>query len=142
VTLPPDFEEGQEPEHVEPVIRRRFGTVQPQQVGVRAAGSRNDMLQPPAIVRREAAGGGRVPQASQTTMAPFYGSNMGGGHGSMDETRAMMDGRRAPADAVRPSRFPGRTVARPSLGRGHKARTDSSGPRELELPTFIRRLEA
>ena len=135
------FEEGQELEAVEPVIRRRFGTMQSQQAGVRVAGSRNDMVQPPAIVRREAAGRSRTPRAAQATMAPFHGSNMGGRHGSADEPRAMMDAGRSTADAGRHSRFPGRTVARPSLGGGQR-QASVPGPRELELPTFIRRMEA
>ncbi len=136
------FEEDQEMEEVEPVIRRRFGAMRPQQAGMRAAGSRRDVVQPPAIGRREGAGGSRVPQASQTTMTPLYGSKLGGEHGSLGEQRAMMDGARATPDASRPSRFPGRSVARPSLGGGNRAHTDTLGPRELELPTFIRRLDA
>lgn len=138
------FDEGQELEEEEPVIRRRFGTMRSQQMGVRAAaaGSRNDVVPPPAIVRREVAGGSRAPQASQTTMTPLYGSNMGGGHASMGESRATLDSMRATADAVRPSRFPGRSVARPSLGGGNRTHIDTLGPRELELPTFIRRLDA
>ena len=136
------FEEGQELEQAEPVIRRRFGAMRPQQMGMRAAGSRSDVVQPPPVVRREVAGGGRVPQAAQTTMTPLYGSNMGGGHGSAGDPRATLDGMRAITDAARPSRFPGRSVARPSLGGGNRAHTDTLGPRELELPTFIRRLDA
>ena len=136
------FEEGQALEDVKPVIRRRFGTMRPAEIGVRVAGSRNDMVQPPAVARREAVGGGRTPHAAQTTMAPFHGSNMGGRHGSIDETGAMMDGVRTTTDAVRPSRFAGRAVARPSLGGGHRANTHTLSPRELELPTFIRRMEA
>lgn len=136
------FEEGREAKAEEPVIQRRFGAMRPHQAGLRAAGSRTDMAQPPAIVRREAAGGGRAPQPAQTTMTPFYGANMGDGRGSADEARAMMDGVRPTSDAVRSPRFAGRTVARPSLGGGHRSHTDGPGPRELELPTFIRRMEA
>ena len=137
------FEEDQELEEAEPVIQRRFGARRSQQMGVRAVGARNDVVQPPAIVRREAVGGGgRVPQAAQATPTPFYGSNLGGGRGSPGEGRTLMEAARATGDAVRPSRLSGRSVARPSLGGASRAQTDALGPRELELPTFIRRMDA
>ncbi|MDE2764249.1 MAG: cell division protein FtsZ [Gemmatimonadota bacterium] len=139
------FEEGQEAEESEPVIQRRFGALRSQQVGVRAAGaagSRGDVVQPPAIVRREAVGGGRLPRAALATPAPFYGSNPGGGRGSGDDGRALLEAARPATDAVRPSRLAGRNVARPSLGGANRAKPDALGPRELELPTFIRRMEA
>jgi len=60
----------------------------------------------------------------------------------MVDGRAMVDSARAAADAVRPSRFPKRSVARPSLGGGHRSEAETLGPRELELPTFIQRMEA
>ena len=135
------FEEGQQLEDVEPVIRRRFGTVQPQ-MGVRAAGARNDMVQPPASVRHEAVGGSRAPRAAPATPTPVYGSNLGGRHESPDEGRMTMDALRTPTDAARPARFPGRTVARPSLGGGHRGQAEALGQRELELPMFIRRMDA
>lgn len=136
------FEEKQGMEEAEPVIRQRFGQLPQQRMSARAAGSRGDIVRAPEIVRREAVGGGRAPRPQPAAPSPFHGSNSGRGRGSMDESRAMVDSARAAADAVRPSRFAGRAVARPSLGGGHRPRAEPMGPRELELPTFIQRVEA
>ena len=136
------FEEARELEEAEPVIRQRFGAMRQQRMSARVAGSRGDVAQAPEIVRREAVGGGRPARSPRATPSPFYGSNSGRGRGTMDDGRDMVDSARAAADAVRPSRFPKRSVARPSLGGGHRSEGETLGPRELELPTFIQRMEA
>ena len=130
------FEESQElAAQEQAVIQPRFGAARRQQAGLRAVGGgRVDAGPPPAIVRRDNRGGGRQRGTGATTQQSFYGSNMEG-------TRAAT-GSRMGMDAIRSSRPTGGSVARPSLGGGYRSHSDVVDPRELELPTFIRRMEA
>ena len=130
------FEESQElAVQEQAAIQPRFGAARQQQAGLRAVGGgRVDAVQPPAIVRREPMGGGRQRVSGATTQRSFYGSNMEGNRAATGSRMGM--------DAIRSSRPTGGSVARPSLGGGYRSHSDVVDPRELELPTFIRRIEA
>ena len=137
------FDENQELiEEEQHVLQPRFGAARQQQRGLRAVGAgRVDPIPPPTIVRRESAGRGSRFGAGAPTQQSFHGSGMetprataGGFAGS--------GGGRAPADGGRASRSMGGAVARPSLGGGSRAHASVPSAREMELPTFIKRMEA
>ena len=136
------FEEGQEMEEEQAVIQPVFGAARQQQAGLRAVGGgRVDPVQQPTIVRRETGGARRQFGGGAPTQQPFQGSNMetpraaAGGRMGMASARATLDTGRSPRSSAGP-------VARPSLGGGYRGRAESMDSRELELPTFIKRLEA
>ena len=135
------FEEAQEEEE-QSVIQPVFGAARHQQAGLRAVGGgRVDPAQPPAIVRRDAGGGHRQFGGGAPTQQRFHGSNMETPRATADSRMGMGAGR-GHTDA-RASRPMGGSVARPSLGGGHRrGRSEVMDARELELPTFIKRLEA
>ena len=136
------FEEGQELEMEEQaVIQPVFGAARHQQAGLRAVGGgRVDPVQPPTIVRRETGAGRRQFGGGAPTQQPF--------HGSKRETPRAAAGSRMGMESARPTpnmgraRSSGGSVARPSLGGGQRGYTETLDARELELPTFIKRLEA
>ena len=124
------FEEGQELEEEQAVIQPVFGAARQQQAGLRAVGGgRVDPVQPPTIVRRETGGARRQFAGRAPTQQPLHGSN-------------RQTPRAAALDTGRSSRSSGGSVARPSLGGGHRGHSEAMASRELELPTFIKRLEA
>ena len=126
----------------QPVIQPRFGAARRQQAGLRAVGGgRVDTVPQPAIVRREGSGGGRQFGAGAPTQQPRYGSKMETPRAAAGSGRSM-DGGRGRMDTGRSSRAMGGSVARPSLGGGYRGHSDVVDPRELELPTFIKRMEA
>ena len=134
------FEEDIEEEE-QAVIQPVFGAARHQQAGLRAVGGgRVDQPQAPTIVRRDNRGERRRFGTSTPTQQPVHGS-------AMDTPRAALgsrmgtDGRRTHMDA-RSSRPMGGSVARPSLGGSHRGHSAVMDVRELELPTFIKRLEA
>lgn len=135
------FEEVQEEEE-QAVIQPVFGAARRQQAGLRAVGAgRIDTAEQPAVVRRDPAGGSRQFGAGATTQRPLYGSNLNDVQASAG--RGMGAGaRRGPVDAGRPSRPAGGSIARPTLGGGQRSRAGFMETRELELPTFIRRVNA
>ena len=137
------FEEGQEQEmEEEAVIQPVFGAVRQQQAGLRAVGGgRVDPVQPPTIVRRDTDAGRRRFGAGAPTQQTFHGSNRETPRAAAGG-RMGMEGARATVDLGRFSRSSGGSVARPSLGGGHRGRAEAMDSRELELPTFIKRLEA
>ena len=134
-------EEQQMAEAEQQVIQPRFGAARRQQAGLRAVGGgRVDPIPPPTVVRRESTGGGSRFGADAPTQTPLRGAGM-------DTPRAvatgMPGGDRGPADAGRAyNRATGGTIARPSLGGGHRGHAGMPDPREMELPTFIKRMEA
>lgn len=135
------FEEVREEEEQQ-VIQPVFGAARHQQAGLRAVGGgRVDPVQPPAIVRRDTGGGQRQFGAGAPTQQPFHGSKMETPRAAADSRTGMGAGR-GHADRARSSRPMGGSVARPSLGSGYRGHSDVMDSRELELPTFIKRLEA
>ena len=136
------FEEGQEMEEEQAVIQPRFGAARRQQAGLRAVGGgRADAVPPPTIVRRERMGGQRGFGGGATTQQPSYGSNMETPRAAAG-SRMGMEGGRANMDMGRSARGTGGPVARPSLGGGRQGHSQVMDARELELPTFIKRLDA
>ncbi len=133
------FEE--EPEE-EAVIQPVFGAARHQQAGLRAVGGgRVDPVQTPTIGQRANRGEHRQFAAGAPTQQPLHGSNMETPRAAAG-SRMGMDGRRANMDTSRSSRPMGGSVARPSLGGSHRGHSEVMDSRELELPTFIKRLEA
>ncbi len=135
------FEEAREQEERQQVIQPVFGAAARQQAGLRAVGGGRVDAVPPTIVRRENRGERRQFGTGAPTQQPFHGSNRetprgaAGGHAGIDGGRANPDAGRAPT-------LPGSSVAGPSLGGGRRGHTGFMASRELELPTFIKRLEA
>ncbi|MXW17082.1 MAG: cell division protein FtsZ [Gemmatimonadetes bacterium] len=136
------FEEGQEMEEEQAVIQPVFGAARQQQAGLRAVGGgRVDPVQQPTIVRRETGGARRQFGGGGPTQQPFHGSNMETPRAAADG-RMGMEGARATLATGMGSRAARGSVARPSLGGGYRGRSTGMDSRELELPTFIKRLEA
>ena len=134
------FEEDLEEE--EAVIQPVFGAARRQQAGLRAVGGgRVEPGQSPTIVRRANRGEQRQFGTGAPTQQPFHGSNMKTPRAAAG-SRMGMDGRRANVDTSRSSRPMGGSVARPSLGGSNRGHSEVMDSRELELPTFIKRLDA
>ena len=138
VTLIATGFEDEEEEEEEAVIQPVFGAARRQQAGLRAVGGgRVDPAQAPSVVRRGGSGEHRQFGTGAPTQQSLHGSNM-------ETPRAAlgMDGRRGKMDTGRSSRAMGGSVARPSLGGTHRGHPGVMEARELELPTFIKRLDA
>lgn len=136
------FEEVQEMEEEQAVIQPVFGAARHQQAGLRAVGGgRVDPVQQPTIVRRETGGARRQFGGGAPTQQPFHGSNMETPRAAVGNRMGMASARTT-LDTGRSSRSSGGSIARPSLGGGYRGHTEAMDSRELELPTFIKRMEA